>query len=131
MPPASFQHFVNDSQRESLDVFCTACLDDSLIYSDTLEEHKVHVRKVLEAFDKAGVHLKPEKREFQLQETEYLGLLISPDGIKSIIREWGPKEIKGRPGVLRFANFCPRLILNYSKVVPPLTALTRNDIPFV
>ena len=51
--PPSFQHFVNDTQREFLGV-----------YSDTMEKHKVHVRKVLEAFDKARIHLKPEKCEF-------------------------------------------------------------------
>jgi hypothetical protein len=41
--PATFQHFINDSLREYLDVFCTAYLDDILIYSDTKEEHKEHV----------------------------------------------------------------------------------------
>jgi hypothetical protein len=136
--PASFQHFVNDTQREFLDVFCSAYLDDSLIYSDTLEEHKVHVRKVLEAFDKAGIHLKPEKCEFFVQETEYLGLVISPDGIKmqpskvATIRQWDtPKKLKDVQEFLGFANFYRRFILNYSKVVSPLTALTKKDTPFV
>ena len=46
--PASFQHFINNTLREFLDIFCTAYLDNILIYSDTLEENKHHVRKVLQ-----------------------------------------------------------------------------------
>jgi hypothetical protein len=42
--PADFQHFINDVLHPFLDRFCTAFLDDVLIYSDTLEEHKEHVR---------------------------------------------------------------------------------------
>jgi hypothetical protein len=37
---------------------------------------------VLEAFEKAGLYLKPEKCEFQCQEIKYLGLIISMEGIK-------------------------------------------------
>lgn len=45
--PATFQALVNHVLREYLDRFCTAYLDDILIYSETLEEHKEHVSKVL------------------------------------------------------------------------------------
>ena len=41
---ASFQNFINDALQPFLDRFASAYLEDILIYSDTLEEHKVHVR---------------------------------------------------------------------------------------
>lgn len=41
-------HFINNTIRDSLDVFYTASLDDILIYSDTLGENKKHVRIVME-----------------------------------------------------------------------------------
>src|SRR5690606_7659833 len=47
--PATFQHFINDVLRPYLDQFCTAYLDDILIYSDNLEDHVKHVRLVLQA----------------------------------------------------------------------------------
>jgi hypothetical protein len=59
--PANFQRFINDVLYPFLDRFTTAYLDDILIYSETLEEHKDHIRQVLEALSKAGLHLKPEK----------------------------------------------------------------------
>ena len=45
--PSTFQHYINDVLREYLDVFCTAYLDDILIYSDSLKEHQEHIKKVL------------------------------------------------------------------------------------
>jgi hypothetical protein len=44
---AIFQRFINDSLRNYLDQFCSAYLDDILIYSKTREEHEEHIRKVL------------------------------------------------------------------------------------
>ena len=46
--PVSFQHFINNVLRPFLDIFATAYLDDILIYSDTLEEHREHICRVLE-----------------------------------------------------------------------------------
>ena len=74
--PASFQHLINDTLREFLDVFCTTYLDDILIYSDTLEEHKAHVTSTLRKLESAGLYLKPEKCKFHIQKIKYLGLYI-------------------------------------------------------
>ena len=41
--PGTFQGCINDSLREYLDVFCTAYLDDVLIYSTRKEDHASHV----------------------------------------------------------------------------------------
>ena len=64
--PASFQHFINDTIRDLLDVFCMAFLDDILIYSETLEENKKHTRLVLECLAAARIHPKPEKCHFHV-----------------------------------------------------------------
>ena len=79
--PATFQHFINDVLRPYLDQFCTAYLDDILIYSDNLEDHVKHVRLVLKALSAVGLHLKPEKCEFHRSKVNYLGLVISSDGV--------------------------------------------------
>ena len=62
--PADVHKFINNTLRPYLDVFCKAYLDDILVYSDTLNEHKIQVRRILEAMSSAGLHLKPEKCEF-------------------------------------------------------------------
>ena len=59
--PATFQHFINDTLRPFLDRFCTAYLDDIFIYSETIQEHRNHVRQVLQALQEAGLGLSPKK----------------------------------------------------------------------
>ena len=51
--PSSFQIYINDVLHGMLDVFCTAYIDDILIYSNSKKKHWEHVRKVLEALCKA------------------------------------------------------------------------------
>jgi len=46
--PATFQYFMNDIFHDMTDIFVIIYLDDILIFSKNLEEHKIHVRKVLE-----------------------------------------------------------------------------------
>jgi hypothetical protein len=80
--PSAFQHFINDVLHEHLDEFCSAYIDDILIYSDDLESHQKHVRWVLEATRKAGLQLDIEKCEFHVSEVTYLGLIVSTEGIR-------------------------------------------------
>ena len=53
--PASFQRFINITLGEYLDDFATAFIDDILIYSETMEEHIEHVKKVLQRLREAGL----------------------------------------------------------------------------
>jgi hypothetical protein len=85
--PASFQHYVNDALREYLDIFCTAYLDDILIYSNSLKEHEKHVRQVLERLREFGLQADIAKCEFHVQEVKYLGLIVGTNGIPN-----GPRQ---------------------------------------
>ena len=53
--PATYQRYMNDVLFDYLDEFCTAYLDDILVYSDDELEHQVHVKKVLERLRNAGL----------------------------------------------------------------------------
>jgi hypothetical protein len=136
--PASFQHFINDVLRPYLDVFVTAYLDDILIFSDNLDEHRKYVLKVLEALSEAGLHLKPEKCEFHQREVKYLGFIISTSGTKmdpakvATIQEWlKPQNVKDVQSFLGFANFYRRFVKGYSNIVTLMTRLTRKNTHFI
>ena len=129
--PASFQNFINDALQPFLDRFATAYLDDILIYSDTLEEHKVHVRQVLEQLQRLGLHLKPENCEFFRTEVTYQGLIIGRKGIKMdpekirTVRDWKtPARLFDVRSFLGFANLYRHFIRGYSDIIRPLTELT-------
>lgn len=79
---AKFQHLINNCVREHLDMFCTAYLNDILIYSDALEEHQVHFEKALVALQRKGVLLSSEKCKLHTQNTTCLSLIIEPNGIR-------------------------------------------------
>ena len=76
--PATFQRYVNETLRPYLDQFCTAYLDDVLVYSENPEEHTTHVRLL----QRAGLQVKPQKCKFDKTTTEYLGVIITPNGMQ-------------------------------------------------
>jgi hypothetical protein len=135
--PATYQRYMNDVLFEYLDVFCTAYLDDILIYSDDPLEHDEHVRKVLQRLRDAGLQADIKKSEFKVKRTKYLGFIISTEGIEvdpkkiSVVKNWQPpRNVKGVQGFLGFCNFYRRFITEYGRIAKPLTALTRKGLVF-
>ena len=79
--PAVFQHMMNDIFREYLDQFVVIYLDNILIFSQDYIEHTKHVRLILTKLREHGLYAKPEKCEFDRTSVEFLGYVISSDGI--------------------------------------------------
>ena len=73
---------MNETLMEYLDDFCTAYLNDILIYSENPLEHEEHVRKVLLRLRKAGLQADIKKCEFSVTRTKYLGFVISTDRVE-------------------------------------------------
>ena len=91
---------------EYIDMCCIVYLDDVLINSKTLQQHRKDVSNILEAKQKSGMKVKPSKCEFYQKETEYLGFIISEEGIKAdpvktqAIWEW--TTTKSKKDILSF-----------------------------
>ena len=96
--PACMKAHTNDCLRDYLDLFCIVYLDDILIYSNTLEEHVIHVRQVLARLREYGLSCKREKCEFHTSTLSFLGFVISPSDISmdpdciAAIVEWPAPE---------------------------------------
>jgi len=137
--PSSFQKYINWVLRDFLDDFCSAYIDDILIYSSgSLQDHREKVTKVLSRLQEAGLQCDLKKCEFEVQSTKYLGFIIEagkgvrmdPDKVKAI-QEWeAPTTVKGVRSFLGFANFYRRFIQHYSQLALPLTTLTQKNQPF-
>ena len=69
---------INDILREYLDRFIVVYLDDILIYSNTLKEHREHVHVVLKILQGAKLLVKKEKSQFHTQHAKFLRYKISP-----------------------------------------------------
>ena len=136
--PSSFQQYINDALWEFLNDFCQAYLDDILIYSRTKREHTRHVRLVLDKLREAGLQVDIKKCEFDVEETVFLGVIVSgsglrmdPEKVKVIVNWTTPTNLKEVQGFVGFANFYRRFIKDFSKVIRSLVKLTRKDQPFV
>src|SRR5436190_14921284 len=135
---ATYQRYMNDILFDYLDDFCTAYLDDILIYSENEEEHALHMRKVLEHLQKAGLQADIKKSEFNVNHTKYLGFIVSTTGIEvdpekvQVIRSWQiPTMVKGVQSFLGFCNFYRRFICDYSRIAKSLIHLTKKDASFL
>jgi hypothetical protein len=135
--PGSFQGYINEVIRECLDRFAVAYMDDILIYSNSLEEHIIHVRTILKKLLAAGLYAKIEKCEFHVQKVSFLGFIVSSEGISMdperirTVAEWPvPKSVLDIQVFLGFSNFYRRFIDGYSRVVLPITHLLRKGQQF-
>ncbi len=135
--PATFQRHVNSVLRHFIDKFVVVYLDDILIYSANVEEHRKHVRLVLQTLREHQLYAKAEKCDFHTTKVDYLGFIISPDGVsmdlskvEDIVNWTQPTNQREVRGFLGFANFYRRFILNYSRLAKPLYDLTKKEAAF-
>jgi reverse transcriptase-like protein/integrase-like protein len=135
--PAEFQHYINHILFDLLDKFCTAYLDDVLIYSQTKKEHREHVRQVVARLRDAGLQIDINKCEFETTRTKYLGLIITTEGIEmdpdkvTAISSWlPPTSVRDLQKFLGFANFYRRFIKNFSQLCRPLNDLLKKGVPW-
>jgi hypothetical protein len=132
--PATFQQFMNDIFADLINVSVVCYLDNILIYSHNKEDHKRNVWEVLRQLCKHKLYAHANKCKFSVNKTEYLGFILSPDGLRmdnkkiAAIRDWPtPRKIKEVQSFLGFANFYRRFIFNYSDLAVLLNALTRKE----
>ena len=82
--PTIFQCYINSTLSKFLDIFCSAYIDDMLIYLDgSYKDHIGKVRQVIACLREAGLCLDINKCKFAAKEVKYLGFIISAgEGIK-------------------------------------------------
>ncbi|KAH9274711.1 hypothetical protein BASA83_002909 [Batrachochytrium salamandrivorans] len=135
--PAQFQRMMNSLFRHMISKFVLVYLDDIVVYSDNLEDHKKHVRQVLQILKDNNLFCKAEKCHFYQTEIKYLGYIISPNGTSmdpskiSAVQDWpAPKKVRELQVFLGFTNFYRALVSGYSDITCHLTKLLKKDVPF-
>ncbi len=131
--PSVFQDFMHKVLREYLHRFILVYIDDILIYSRSLAEHRHHVAEDLQRLRQYQLFLKAEKCSFHHPSVQFLGYHIDSSGIRmdegkvEAIKIWPvPSTIKELQRFLGFSNFYRRFFLKYSTLTSPLTNLLRN-----
>ncbi|GAA0145743.1 hypothetical protein LIER_05867 [Lithospermum erythrorhizon] len=124
--------------REFLDKFVVVFIDDILIYSRSELEHDEHLRKVLETLSVNELYPKFPKCEFWLGKVQFLGHVISGEGISvdpqkvEAVMNWErPTSVTEVRSFLGLTGYYRRFIQDFSLIATLMTKLTRNGVPFV
>ncbi|TFY78468.1 hypothetical protein EWM64_g5539 [Hericium alpestre] len=120
--PATFQTMMNDLFRDLLATSKVIIyMDDILIATATLQEHRDIVHRVLTILQENDLYLKPKKCTFEASSIEYLGLILEKGMVKmdpvklARIKEWPtPKNVRDVRSFLGFGNFYRRFIQGFS-----------------
>jgi hypothetical protein len=136
--PGTFQTMMNEIFHDLIlqGVVCVY-LDDILIFTNSLEEHRRISRIVLERMRQHKLYLRYDKCEFEKTRVEYLGVIISHNHVEmdpvkvAGVAEWPvPKSKKEVQSFLGFTNFYRRFIADFSCHARPLFDFTKKDTPF-
>ncbi len=134
----SFQKYINNILHEHLNKFCTAYLNDILIYFDNELKHEIYVNLILRKLQEADLQMNIIKCKFHVTQVLYLELIIIIKKIKmnsfkiNFIINWLILiNVKDVQSFLDFANFYKRFIYDYSKIAISLIHLIRKNVLFV
>jgi hypothetical protein len=135
--PATFMCLMNSIFSPYLDKFIVVFIDDILVYSKMEEEHDEHLRIVLQTLRKHKLYAKFDKCDFYQKEIQYLGHVISAEGIvvdpekiKSIMEWLVPKDVADIRSFMGITRYYHRFIEGFSKIAYPITSLQKKGTKF-
>jgi hypothetical protein len=131
--PSTFQSAMNDLLRPYLRQFVLVFFDDILIYSRCLTDHLHHLRLILELLSTNKFFAKFSKCAFAVEKVDYLGHIISsngvtpdPDKIQAILDWPVPRSLTTLRGFLGLTGFYRRYVRHYASLAASLTDLLRS-----
>jgi hypothetical protein len=79
--PAHFMYLMNSVFMKELNKFVVVFIDDILVFSKSKKEHEEHLRIVLQQLHNHQLYAKFSKCKFWLSEVQFLGHVLSSEGI--------------------------------------------------
>jgi RNase H-like domain found in reverse transcriptase/Reverse transcriptase (RNA-dependent DNA polymerase)/Integrase zinc binding domain/Chromo (CHRromatin Organisation MOdifier) domain/Retroviral aspartyl protease len=135
--PATFMHLMHSIFRPFLDQFALVFLDDILIYSKDMAEHKQHVRQVLELLRKNKLFAKESKCELFKDRVEFLGHLVDAKGIHMMsdkidaVTGWPTlTSVADVRSFLGTVGYYRKFVRMFSEIASPLTELLQKERAF-
>jgi hypothetical protein len=132
--PATFQRLMDNVLNDMLYQGVIVYLDDINIYSKTFDEHIAKLKEVFNRLRAAGLKLGPDKCHFLQPKLEFLGHIVSGDGIMADPAKI--EKVKNFPipttrtkvrSFLGLASYYRKFIKDFSTIARPLNQLLRKD----
>ena len=119
--PATFQRLMESCLGELHLNWCIIYLDDINVFSQTPEEHLHRLQAVFNKLRAARLKLKPSKCDLFKQQINYLGHVVSNEGVSidsekiKSVTEWPqPTTATKIRSFLGLVSYCRRFIPNFS-----------------
>ena len=135
--PATFQRVMTHVLRGLEWDICLVYIDDLIIFSRTFDEHLLHLEQVFKRLREANLRLKPSKCHFVKPKVEYLGHVVSAEGLKPnpakirAVQEFPvPTNATGVKAFLGLCNYYRRFIKGFAQIASPLNKLTSKNVKF-
>jgi len=127
---ANFMCMMNNIFRKYLDKFVLVFIDDILVYSKNKHEHEEHLHIVIRVLREHQIYAKFSKCDFYKPQIQYLGHIISEEGIVvdleniRAIKDWPtPTSVTDIRSFLGLAGCYQKFIENFSRIACPMMAL--------
>src|SRR5436305_374185 len=131
--PATFQTLMNSILRPYIDKFVLVYLDDILVYSNSEEEHREHLKLVFEKLREHQLYAKPSKCTFNQGTVEFCGHMIGQGIVKVLpskvkaIQDWPrPRTVQDVRQFYGLVNYYRRFIRHFSMIAAPLSDLFKS-----
>ena len=117
---------------------CLVYLDDIIVFADSFKQMISRLESVFKRMRSSGLTLKPSKCFLAADSVPFLGHIVSKDGIKpdpsklNAISDFKPPvNLKALRSFLGLASYYRKFIDNFSKIVRPMTDLTKKESDFI
>lgn len=135
--PATFQRMMNNAFAGLTWQCCLVYLDDIIIFSKDFDDHLRDLALVFQRIEEHGLKLKPKKCHVCCNEVEYLGHIISDQGVRAdpkkieAVSKWPvPKNVTDVQSFLGLCGYYRRLIKDFARIEAPLRRLTKKGALF-
>ncbi|KAI5735703.1 hypothetical protein M8J77_021620 [Diaphorina citri] len=132
--PSTFQRVMDDVLRGLVNECCLVYLDDIIIFGSSLQQHLQNIRKVLTRLRDSNLKIQLDKSEFLRKEVEYLGHVVTEEGVKpnptkiNAIKSYPiPRTVKQIKGFLGLLGYYRRFIKDFARLTKPLTKCLKKD----
>jgi len=133
--PATFVSLMNEVLNGIIGDFCFVYVDDIIVFSKTLDEHFKHLEEIFTRLEAAGLSISMEKSQFCLKEVQFLGHLVTQEGIKmqpekvkAIVELPVPKVKEELHTFLGMCAWYQNYIPHFSTIAEPLYRLLGKRV---